>query len=73
VETSIGRVCWFYDIDWWNGDNEISSVQNNTNQIVMAWTNDNPTGRSFCIGRGKCYTSLGNLDHDFESFIVVDA
>jgi hypothetical protein len=72
VDTKVGRPGWFYDIHGWNGDNEISSAQNNTGRIIQAWTNDNPAGRSYCLYPGEYYSSFGSYDNDFESFIVVD-
>ncbi|WKU05616.1 peptidase inhibitor family I36 protein [Micromonospora sp. HUAS LYJ1] len=32
-----------FDIDGWNGDNEISSAKNNTGLILVLWDNDNYT------------------------------
>jgi hypothetical protein len=72
VDTKVGGPGWFYDIDWFNGDNEISSAQNNTKRIIQAFTNDNPTGRSHCLYPGEFYSGLGSLDNDLESFIVVN-
>ena len=73
VETSVGGVGWFHDIDWWNGDNEISSVENSTNRSIRVWTNDNPTGRSRCYPPHTYDDNLkdAGFDNDFESFIVV--
>jgi hypothetical protein len=71
VDTAVGGVDWFYDIDGWNGDNEISSVENNSNRAIRVWTNDNQSGRSLCYPPHTSNMELGNLDNDFESFIVV--
>jgi len=71
VEEFVGGVGSFYDIHWWNGDNEISSVENNTNRSIRAWTNDNPTGRSMCWDPGEYNGELGDYDNDFESYVVV--
>ncbi|WP_020526061.1 peptidase inhibitor family I36 protein [Catelliglobosispora koreensis] len=38
------------DIDGWNGDNEISSVKNETGKWVVVWENDDWTNRLFCLG-----------------------
>lgn len=71
-----------YEIDWWNGDNEISSVVNNSRYAVRLIDGDytigptwNRGGASFCIGpygriRDLYAFPLGNRtwDNRAESF-----
>lgn len=73
-----------YEIDWWNGDNEISSVVNNSSyavRLIDGDYTDGPTwnrgGASFCVGpygriRDLYAFPLGNLtwDNRAESFQV---
>jgi Peptidase inhibitor family I36 len=34
-----------HEIDWWNGDNEISSVINNTGSSIKVYAGDGQSGR----------------------------
>jgi len=71
VDTTVGAPGWFYDIDWWDGDNEISSIDNSTGNYIQVWGNDNPTGSSYCVRPHSRHSSLGSFDNDAESFVVV--
>jgi peptidase inhibitor family I36 len=57
----------FYDIDGWDGDNEISSVINRTGYYVRMYANDNATGFLSCVAPGQSIASL-YFDNDAESF-----
>ncbi len=41
-----------YNIDGWDGDNEISSIYNHSGYALRIYANDDYTGESICIGRG---------------------
>jgi hypothetical protein len=62
-----------FDIDGWDGDNEISSVHNNTDYWVVLYDNDNYTGTKACI---RPHADIPNLatsngyDNRAESFIL---
>ena len=58
------------DIGWWNGDNEISSVDNDTDYWVILWDNDNFTGTLKCIRPHEyvLYLSWFSFDNRAESF-----
>jgi len=43
--TKLGK----YELDWWNGDNEISSVVNFTPYCLRLYDNDGWTGTSFTV------------------------
>jgi hypothetical protein len=57
-----------YQIDWWDGDNEISSVYNNSNYAVYLYANDDYTGFIRCV---SAKSAVGDLpywqDNDAES------
>jgi len=58
------------DIGWWNGDNEISSVDNDTSYWVTLWDNDNWTGTRRCIAPHSSVDNLNwiGFDNQAESF-----
>jgi hypothetical protein len=60
-----------YDIDWWNGDNEITSIKNPTNLYLDLYDNDNCTGH---LGRVNPYSNASDLpwmvDDRAECFIL---
>jgi len=61
------------DIDWWNGDNEISSVINNSQYCVVLWSNDTAfEGRHLIIPAHTSIPRLSayNFDNDAEYFII---
>ncbi|MEK8171852.1 peptidase inhibitor family I36 protein [Streptomyces sp. M19] len=47
-----------YQIDGWDGDNEISSLINNSGYNVRVYDNDDYSGYSICV---KPHTSINNL------------
>ena len=47
-----------YQIDGWNGDNEITSLINNTNYNIRLYDNDDYSGRSMCVVK---HSSINNL------------
>jgi hypothetical protein len=49
----------YYDIHWWDGDNEITSVKNYTGKCVRLYANDDHGGPSYVID--KNVTSIVNL------------
>jgi len=56
------------DIDWWNGDNEISSVKNYSTYDLCLYDNDNFTGDRVRIPAQKTSTNLGDFNDQAESF-----
>ncbi|MGW1340106.1 peptidase inhibitor family I36 protein [Kribbella sp. NPDC002412] len=61
------------DIDGWDGDNEISSVRNETNCIVRLYADDNLGGRSVDLKANTSYHNLElqGFDNDAESYEFV--
>jgi hypothetical protein len=63
----------YYQIDGWDGDNEISSVKNYTGKCVRLYDNDDHTGDSYRID--KNVRTISNLeevgfDNDAESYRI---
>jgi hypothetical protein len=58
-----------YDIDWWNGDNEITSVSNATGMWIILYDYDDCTGAQWTV---QPYTDNADLpdviDDDAECF-----
>ncbi len=61
------------DIDGWDGDNEISSVRNETACTVRLYADDNFGGRSVDLAANTSYSNLEliGFDNDAESFQFV--
>jgi hypothetical protein len=59
-----------FEIDWWDGDNEISSFVNNTDLYVILFADDNWNGATRCYSPGVDKSSLGSFDNDAESFVL---
>ncbi len=60
-----------YNIDGWDGDNEITSVINHTTKWVVLYANDNFTGGTACIAPNSHSSNLGvthGFNDDAESF-----
>lgn len=60
----------FYDIGWWNGDNEISSVKNRSSWYLCLYAGDSPSSDYVRIAPGQFVPSLGDafgFDNDAES------
>jgi hypothetical protein len=68
VQVVPGGFPWQYDIDGWNGDNEISSIHNNTGYWIQVYGNDNASGNSICVAPGARLLNLGGFDNDAEFF-----
>lgn len=49
------------EIDWWDGDNEISSVYNRTSYWLILWDGDGWVGDKRCIPPGHYEPFLGDL------------
>jgi hypothetical protein len=50
-----------HEIDWFNGDNEISSISNESNRMVRLYNNDGAEGFYFCLGPGQDIRNLSDL------------
>jgi hypothetical protein len=60
-----------YDIDGWDGDNEISSVINNSPSVcVRMYDNDRWTGTTYALGKSEWASSLGSFDNEAESYKI---
>ncbi|GAB2570250.1 peptidase inhibitor family I36 protein [Kribbella endophytica] len=61
------------DIDGWDGDNEISSVRNETACKIRLYADDNFGGRSVDLAANTNYSNLEQVgfDNDAESFQFV--
>ncbi len=68
VDVKVGGADWSYNIDGWNGDNEISSIDNASGWDIRVWGNDNPTGASICVPAHSNRSSLGSFNDDAEYF-----
>ncbi|MFF9623762.1 peptidase inhibitor family I36 protein [Streptomyces griseosporeus] len=60
-----------YDIDGWDGDNEISSVDNASGTYIVMFDNDNLTGFLGCVAPHQRIPDLWRND-EMESFIARD-
>jgi hypothetical protein len=66
-----------YDIHWWNGDNEISSIKNTSGKYVCVYAGDYTWGGDYIVI--EPHSESGNLgrdhgfDNDAESFKVTDS
>ncbi|GAB3248417.1 peptidase inhibitor family I36 protein [Kineosporia babensis] len=59
-----------FEIDWWDGDNEISSVINNTGGSVKLYANDGQKGKWQCVGAHSTRSNLKDnaFDNNAESW-----
>ncbi|NUR70860.1 MAG: peptidase inhibitor family I36 protein [Hamadaea sp.] len=66
-----------YDIDWWNGDNEISSIRNNSGFWICVYPGDYTWGGGYIkVGPHTEYSNLAQsfgFDNEAESFKVVSS
>lgn len=53
-----------YEIDGWDGDNEISSVINNTGSSIKIYSNDGYGGNWHCVGPNATRSNLENNNFD---------
>ncbi len=51
----------YYQIDGWDGDNEISSVKNYTGKCIRLYANDGYNGDSYVVD--KRVEHISNLEH----------
>lgn len=61
-------VTLIYDIDGFNGDNEISSVDNATDFDVVLFADDDGQGATLVIPEHQRYYGVGSFDNDAESY-----
>lgn len=63
-----------YDIDWWDGDDEISSVKNYTSKWLTIYANDGYTGSKRCVEPGGTRPNLSwiSFNDEAESFALHD-
>jgi hypothetical protein len=63
-----------YNIDGWDGDNEISSVYNNSRNCVRMYDNDNYTGTSYFVSWLGMLPNLAQngYDNEAESFKIIN-
>ncbi|MFI6520571.1 peptidase inhibitor family I36 protein [Spirillospora sp. NPDC050679] len=62
-----------HEIDGWNGDNEISSVVNNTGKCIVLYANDGWSGRTHPIQKSgaqrlRADLQLNGYDNEAESY-----
>jgi hypothetical protein len=59
-----------HEIDWWNGDNEISSIINNTGSSIKVYSGDGQGGSWQCVGAHAQRKNLedNDFDNDAESW-----
>ncbi|MFC3493107.1 peptidase inhibitor family I36 protein [Glycomyces rhizosphaerae] len=60
VNWRVGGVGTVYEIDGWDGDNEISSFSNESSRKLRIYNGDNATGASICIGAGDDVRNLND-------------
>ena len=53
VNWKVGNVGKVYDVDGWDGDNELSSIANKSGKTLRLYKTDNATGFSWCVGPGQ--------------------
>jgi hypothetical protein len=61
-----------YEIDGWNGDNEITSVINNTGKCIRLYDNDGWSGTTYYIEKGGSRSNLqqNGYDNEAESYKI---
>jgi peptidase inhibitor family I36 len=57
-----------YEIDGFNGDNEISSIDNATDFDVVVYADDGGQGQTLVVPSHQAFYGLGAFDNDAESF-----
>lgn len=62
----------YYNIDWWDGDNEISSVVNNTDKCVTLYDEDDWSGNTYTIEKGGWRADLtqNGFDNSAQSYRI---
>lgn len=77
VDQELGAIGSAYDIDWYDGDNEISSIENGgtvtTGKHIRVYGNDDLSGDSVCLAPNVLIGDLDiyGFDNDAESFVIV--
>lgn len=61
VNWKVGSVGTVYDVDGWDGDNELSSISNESSKTLRLYKTDDATGFSWCIGPGQDIKNLSDL------------
>ncbi|WP_086824189.1 peptidase inhibitor family I36 protein [Allokutzneria sp. NRRL B-24872] len=62
-----------HEIDWWNGDNEISAVYNHSRSLrVTLYANDGCTGPTYVVAADLPISNLNSFgfDNEAESFKI---
>ncbi|GAA2153434.1 MULTISPECIES: peptidase inhibitor family I36 protein [Glycomyces] len=64
-----------YQLDGWDGDNEITSLMNSTRYMIRVYANDDYSGESHCVAPGSSVRNLKDWDFndDIESAKTVSA
>ena len=74
VDIELGAAPSSYDIDGWDGDNEISSIENgSTTNWLKVWSDDDYQGTYICVAPRAVQGSLGGFDNNAESFQLVSS
>lgn len=61
VNWKVGAVGTVYEVDGWNGDNEISSISNESGKLLRLYAGDNATGYSICFAKETDAKDLSDL------------
>jgi hypothetical protein len=59
-----------FEIDWWDGDGEISSFVNNTDKYLILFNDDDFNGATRCSNPEQDNSSLGSWDNVPQSFVL---
>jgi hypothetical protein len=59
-----------FEIDGWDGDNEISSIVNNTDIYLIIFEDDNWNGANKCYNPNTSVPTMGSWNDDAESFVL---
>jgi hypothetical protein len=61
-----------YEIDWWNGDNELSHIANNTHCKVTWYKDDGQSGASWTMDPGSFSRDLrgSSWNDNIESYMI---
>jgi hypothetical protein len=79
VNWRVGSVGTVYEVDGWDGDNEISSISNESGRTLKLYADDGATGAWICFGPETDVRNLSDLgggrsfNDQIESFKVVSA
>jgi hypothetical protein len=79
VNWKVGAVGTVYEVDGWDGDDEISSISNESGKLLRLYAGDNATGYSICFAKetdAKDLSDLGggqSFNDEIESIKVVSS